>query len=100
LITVPDGASLRWRRAAVFALLAWTVLGQVGAIVHRVNHETIPHAGTCLLCVAADHLAAPITEHLAVFTPYTPALEPADLEQAHSVAPSQPYQSRAPPLRS
>ena len=101
MITVPDGASLGWRRTAIFAFLVWIVLGEVGAIVHRVNHETSPqHVGTCALCVAADHFAAPITEHAPLFIPFTPALEPADLARAHLAPVTHPYRSRAPPVSS
>jgi hypothetical protein len=91
------GRAGKWRRLAIIALLAGMVVGEVGAFIHRVNHESSPHAGICLLCVAADHLAAPISEYRIEFASFTPALEPVERALAHATIPSYPYRSRAPP---
>lgn len=99
LITVRDGASFGKRRWAVYALLAWIVLGQFAGIVHRESHEASPTASACVLCIAANHLAAPIVEHLLVLAPLTPAFEPPALAHAHSAPNPHRYRSRAPPLR-
>jgi hypothetical protein len=96
-ISPPGVRAQGGRRLVILALLVWTVAGQIGAIVHRVNHESSPHAAACILCLAADHLAAPISDHTADFTPLKPVFVTVATATVTTLALARAYQSRAPP---
>jgi hypothetical protein len=64
-------ACMRKRRAAVVAVLGFILLAQSALVVHQIQHHAVAHDTSCVLCLAAGHLAggaATVQLHVPAFT--------------------------------
>ena len=81
----------------MLVLLGCVLLAQTLLVVHRIDHNATKHGVTCVLCVAADHLAGGPPAHIYAID----APEPLPVEATVGLPTTRlitvPYRSRAPP---
>ncbi|HEX5047123.1 MAG TPA: hypothetical protein VFX89_08395 [Gammaproteobacteria bacterium] len=82
----------------MLALLAVLLAAQALLVVHRIDHASAGHEAACALCVAADHAAGPLADHVPTIV-YAGSMPVAArlAERAPASILLHAYRSRAPP---